>query len=153
MDVSGQAFKPFPYLNSACPDDKATMRRPNNETYKSAMLLLAEYRAAAREYDRLSEGSNAAKMPSWLRWEKDSADLHELNQRMLGIATTLVEQQVVPRNTGVESEPGQDDLKQIAWELLEDAHAQQGAETWGDVAETVVQNMCGIVVLLSYGRQ
>ncbi|KAG5989023.1 hypothetical protein E4U54_004473 [Claviceps lovelessii] len=149
VDMSGHEFNPFLYLSGACPDDKTSVRRPNNETYKSAMLLLAEYRAATREYDQLSEGSGTAKMPSWVRWEKDSAELHELNQRMLAIATTCVEQQVVPRSTQVEPGPGQDDVEQIAWELLEDAHAQQGAKTWGNVAEAMMQNVCGIMVLLS----
>ncbi|KAG5984495.1 hypothetical protein E4U55_004488 [Claviceps digitariae] len=149
VEMSGEAFNFFPYRKGACQDDKTTVRHINNETYQSAMLLLAEYREAAREYDQLSEGSGTAKMPSWLRWEKDSADLQELNQRMLAIATTFVEHQVVPRSTEVEPEPGQDDVEQIAWELLEDAHAQQGVETWGSVAETMMQNMCGIMILLT----
>ncbi|KAG5928201.1 hypothetical protein E4U42_001141 [Claviceps africana] len=149
-DMSREAFNPFTYERGAGPDKTATARRPNNEPYKSAMLLLGECRAAAREYGQLSEGSSTAKMPQWLRWEKDSADLHELNQRMLAIATTFVEHQVVPQATESQPDVGKDDVEQIAWELLEDAHhAQQGGETWGNVAEAMMRNMCGIMVLLS----
>ncbi|KAG5952354.1 hypothetical protein E4U53_001036 [Claviceps sorghi] len=148
--MSRDAFNPFAYERGACPGEKAIARRPNNESYKSAMLLLGEYRAAAREYGQLSEDSSTARMPSWLRWEKDSADLHELNQRMLAMATTFVQHQVVPRATETQPGVGKDDVEQIAWELLEDAHhVQQGAETWGNVAEAIMQNMCNILALLS----
>lgn len=146
-DLSANASSLFPYLGSAGPDDKAAMKLPN-ETYKSAMRLLAKYRAAAREYGQLSERSGIAKMPTWLRWEKDSAELEELNTRMLAIATSFVWQQVVPGATEAQPDLGQDDVEQIAWELLEDAHAQQGAETWGNIAETMMQNMRGIMALL-----
>lgn len=146
-DLSANASSLFPYLGSAGPDDKAAMKLPN-ETYKSAMRLLTKYRAAAREYGQLSERSGIAKMPTWLRWEKDSAELDELNTRMLAIATSFVWQQVVPGAAEAQPDPGQDDVEQIAWELLEDAHAQQGAETWGNIAETMMQNMRGIMALL-----
>ncbi|KAG6039089.1 hypothetical protein E4U41_003306 [Claviceps citrina] len=148
VEMAGDALKVFP-LSGACVD-KAAMKPPN-ETYESAMRLLAEYRAAVREYGQLTEGSGTAKMPSWLRWEKDSADLHELNTRMLAMATHFVQQHVVPTTGAAEVEPGpgHEDVEQIAWELLEDAHAQKGAETWGNAAETMMQNMRGIMALLS----
>ncbi|GAB0145364.1 hypothetical protein EsHS_00005795 [Epichloe bromicola] len=122
VEMSGDTVHLFPYLSSAYPGKAVGLA---DDVYKNAMDLVAEYRAVAREYSRLSEGSSTAKMPSWLRWEKDSADLDELNKRMLTQATMLVEQQVVPSSIGVEPYTGEDDVEQIAWELLEDAHPRK----------------------------
>lgn len=145
VELSGDAVHLFPYLSSAYPGKAVGLA---DDVYKNAMGLVAEFRAVAREYSRLSEGSSTAKMPSWLRWEKDSADLDELNRRMLTQATMLVEQQVVPSSVGVEPDMGEDDVEHIAWELLEDAHPRKGAETWGSMAEAMLQSMCSITALL-----
>lgn len=110
--------------------------------------VLDEFAAFAKECEARCQRSVNISKPSWIRWDRDSADLHDLNKGIKELAVRLVEQNLVPQAAGSILEIGHEDVDQIAWELLEESRPQKGAQTWGNAAEAVVRAISGITALL-----
>ena len=121
---------------------------PTNDIYNEAIRTLSEYHTLVKEYEHLSKNENAIEMPSWMRWEHDSADLNLLNTSLMMHSVRLVEQNLIPNAAKTVTSIGDEDVDQIAWELLEDSRPLKADETWGNVAEGMLHAMSGLAALL-----
>ncbi|KAK2591423.1 60S ribosomal protein L15 [Conoideocrella luteorostrata] len=119
-----------------------------NDIYDHAKDILNDCQVLAKEYEKKAGLSGKIKTPSLIRWGQDIADLHELNKCILAFSIKVVEQNIIPHAAGSTPEIGHDDVDQIAWELLENSRPQKDAETWGNVAEIVLQSMARITAIL-----
>lgn len=119
-----------------------------NACYDKARTILDELRMLTSDYERLSQHGSDIETPTWSRWEQDGADLHSLNASLMRHSIKLFEKNLIPNGARDGANAIMDDVDQIALELLEDSGPAKGEETWGNVANGILQTMSDAAELL-----
>ena len=116
------------------------------------MHTLHKFHDIVREYSRLQIYPDDIRLLSLPRWKQDTVDLQALNDSLMNISMKIVEQLLIPNSEEVKATgqaPGHDDVRHIAWELLEEARLGKGGQTWGDKAKKLIQGIYNMMHLIS----
>ncbi|KAK5998016.1 hypothetical protein PT974_00385 [Cladobotryum mycophilum] len=125
---------------------------PRNSIYQKAHDCISSFQRMIDEYETLNKGNHGINRPTGLRWEQDSKDLTELNQKALAISIRTLNGNILAGTHGSALAPPtntEDDIEKVAWEMLVDGRPKTGEETWGAAAQDLMRVFSGAAKLLT----
>ncbi|KHN95866.1 uncharacterized protein MAM_06228 [Metarhizium album ARSEF 1941] len=138
----------LPILPHACSTYPGQASGNKDNPYHEATRALDGLRVLLKEYEEISKRGCDIRMPSWVRWEQDGTDLQLLNTSLMGHCLKHAEQSIIPSGSRAPPNIGNEDVDQIASELLQETWPPTTEETWGDATKGILQSMLGIAAFL-----
>ncbi|KAJ2973513.1 hypothetical protein NQ176_g6567 [Zarea fungicola] len=121
------------------------------EAHEDAKRVMQRFHSLLRRYETVNNQDLDLARPTWMRWQQDAVELRTLNGKARAVSRQLVKGHLTPAGwSGItvprpHSAIEDQELAQIALEIMDEAVPKGTAPTWGSLAAQVVDSYGSIL--------